>query len=160
MSSVLRTPSNRLATLFATAIALSPDSRASGASIDLPPYKPQQKVAGTIRNFGSALAGVLKLWEDGFRKIHPEIHFEDRLPTSDAAIPALVTGVADLGPDGGEATLTESLSFFEVYGYPPTGITVATGAFDIEGKSNGPVIFVHQDNPLSKLTVAQLDGIF
>ena len=142
------------------AIALSLGSRASGASIDLPPYKPQQKVAGTIRNFGSALAGVLKLWEDGFRKIHPEIRFEDKLPTSDAAIPALVTGVADLGPDGGEATLTENLSFFEVYGYPATGITVATGAFDIEGKSNGPVVFVHQDNPITKLTVAQLDGIF
>jgi phosphate transport system substrate-binding protein len=103
---------------------------------------------------------VLKLWEEDFQKFHPGIRFEDRLPTSDAAIPALVTGVTDLAPDGGEATLTESLSFFETYGYPVTDITVASGAFDVEGKSNGPVVFVHKDNPLTRLTIKQLDGIF
>jgi phosphate transport system substrate-binding protein len=127
---------------------------------DLPLYKAEQQVAGTIRNFGFGLGGVLKLWEDGFEKLHPGIRFDDQLPTSDAAIPALVTGVADLAPDGGEATLTENLSFFEVYGYAVTDITVASGAFDVEGKSNGPVIFVHQDNPITKLTIKQLDGIF
>jgi phosphate transport system substrate-binding protein len=127
---------------------------------DLPHYAPDQQVAGTIRNFGFGLGGVLKLWEEDFRKIHPGIGFDDKLPTSDAAIPALVTGVADLGPDGGEATLTENLSFFEVYGYPVTDITVASGAFDVEGKSNGPVVFVHKDNPLTHLTMKQLDGIF
>src|SRR6516164_4287479 len=133
---------------------------AASLANDLPSYKPEQIVTGTIRNFGFGLGGVLKLWEDDFRKIHPRIRFDDKLPTSDAAIPALVTGVADLAPDGGEATLTENLSFFETYGYPVTGITVASGAFDVEGKSNGPVIFVHQDNPLAKLSIAQLDGIF
>src|SRR6266481_5690369 len=126
----------------------------------LPSYKPQQRVSGTIRNFGFGLGGVLKLWEDAFTAIHPGIRFDDKLPTSDAAIPALVTGVADLAPDGGEATLTEHLSFFEVYGYQVTDITVASGAFDVEGKSNGPVIFVHRDNPITRLTIKQLDGIF
>ncbi len=127
---------------------------------DLPHYKPEQEVGGTIRNFGFGLGGVLKLWEDDFRKIHPRIRFDDKLPTSDAAIPALVTGVADLAPDGGEATLTENLAFFEIYGYPVTDITVASGAFDVEGRSNGPVVFVHQDNPIERLTIGQLDGIF
>jgi phosphate transport system substrate-binding protein len=127
---------------------------------DLPHYAPEQQVAGTIRNFGFGLGGVLKSWEEDFRKIHPAIRFDDKLPTSDAAIPALVTGAADLGPDGGEATLTENLSFFEVYGYPVTDITVASGAFDVEGKSNGPVVFVQRDNPISHLTMKQLDGIF
>jgi phosphate transport system substrate-binding protein len=126
----------------------------------LPPYKAGQVVSGTIRNFGLGLAGVLDSWEEGFRKIHPGIRFEDHLPTSDAAIPALVTGVTDLAPDGGEATLTETLSFFETYGYPPTEITVATGAFDVEGRSNGIVVFVNADNPITQLTIKQLDGIF
>jgi phosphate transport system substrate-binding protein len=126
----------------------------------LPSYKPGQVVSGTIRNFGSALGGMVKLWEEGFARFQPKVSFEDKLPTSDAAIPALVTGVADLAPDGGEATLTETLSFFEVHGYAPTAITVATGAFDIAGRSNGLLIFVHQDNPISHLTIAQLDGIF
>src|SRR6202022_835210 len=126
----------------------------------LPPYKAGQGVSGTIRNFGFGLAGVLASWEEEFRKIHPDIRFEDHLPTSDAAIPALVTGVADLAPDGGEATLTETLSFYETFGYHLTGITVATGAFDVEGRSNGIVVFVNADNPITKLTIKQLDGIF
>jgi phosphate transport system substrate-binding protein len=127
---------------------------------ELPLYKAGQGVSGTIRNFGFGLAGVLASWEEGFRKIHPEIRFEDHLPTSDAAIPALVTGAADLAPDGGEATLTETLSFFETFGYHLTDITVATGAFDVEGRSNGIVVFVNADNPITQLTIKQLDGIF
>jgi phosphate transport system substrate-binding protein len=129
-------------------------------SVELPPYKAEQAVSGTIRNFGFGLAGVLSSWEEGFRKVQPEVRFEDHLPTSDAAIPALVTGVADLAPDGGEATLTETLSFFETYGYLPTDITVATGAFDMEGRSNGILVFVNADNPITQLTIKQLDGIF
>ena len=127
---------------------------------ELPSYQPEAKVSGTIRNYGFGLGGVLKLWEDAFRRIHPGVTFQDTLPTSDAAIPALVTGVADLGPDGGEPAITEALSFFEVYGYPPTDVIVASGAFDVEGKSNGPVIFVNKDNPLTQVSMEQLDGIF
>jgi phosphate transport system substrate-binding protein len=123
-------------------------------------YQSGERVSGTIRNHGFGLGGVLKLWEDAFVAIHPGIRFEDKLPTSDAAIPALVTGVTDLAPDGGEPAITEALSFFEVYGYPPLDIIVASGAFDVEGKSNGPVIFVHKDNPIAEVSMDQLDGIF
>ena len=127
---------------------------------ELAPYKPEHRVSGTIRNFGFGLGGLLKLWEEDFQKIHPDIRFVDNLPTSDAAIPALVTGVADLAPDGGEPIITETLSFYETYGYHLTAITVASGAYDVDGRSNGPVVYVHKDNPLSRLTLRQLDGIF
>ncbi len=133
---------------------------ALGHEQDLPPYQAEVAVSGTIRNFGSAFGGLVKRWEEGFAKAQPKIRFDDKLPTSDAAIPALVTGVADLAPDGGEAALTEYLSFFEVYGYPVSEIAVASGGFDAEGKSNGLVVFVHKDNPIPGLTLAQLDGIF
>src|SRR5258708_17435779 len=60
-------------------VAAHGESRASG----LPAYKPEQTVSGTIRNFGFGLGGVLKLWEDDFRKIHPGVTFVDNLPTRD-----------------------------------------------------------------------------
>src|SRR5438067_6074947 len=148
-----------LPALLATLAASTP-AHADFDLSGLPAYRPGQKVSGTIRNFGFGLGGVLKLWEESLRSIHPGVTFEDRLPTSDAAIPALVTGVTDLAPDGGEPAITEALSFFEVYGYPPTDIIVASGAFDVEGKSNGPVIFVHKDNPITQVSMEQLDGIF
>ncbi len=127
----------------------------------LPAYAPpKEKIAGTIRNFGNGYAGLLKKWEDGFQKIQPEIRFADTLPTSDAAFPALITGVTDLAPDGSEPALTETLAFFEVYGYDATSITVASGTYDAEGRSPGMVIFVNEKNPITQLTLRQLDGIF
>ena len=145
-----------LAALIAAGPAVAHDFDLSA----LPAYAPRQAVSGTIRNYGFGLGGVLKLWEDAFVAIHPTIRFEDKLPTSDAAIPALVTGVADLAPDGGEPAITEALAFYEVYGYPPLDIVVASGAFDVEGKSNGPVIFVNAANPIARLSMEQLDGVF
>ena len=121
----------------------------------LPRYAPEQKISGVIRNYGNAYAGLLKRWEDAFRKIHPDISFADTLPTSDAAFPALITGVTDLAPDGSEPIVTETLGFFEVYGYHATAITVASGTFDEDGRSPGPVVFVHPDNPITKLTLRQ-----
>ena len=142
------------------AAAAAPAAFAEFRPAELPAYKPEHQVSGTIRNYGFGLGGVLKLWEDEFRRIHPGVTFEDKLPTSDAAIPALVSGMTNLAPDGGEPAITEALSFFEVYGYPPLDITVASGAFDVEGKSNGPVIFVHKDNPLTQISMELLDGVF
>jgi phosphate transport system substrate-binding protein len=154
---MIRTPAG----LILAAVALAaPAASAAFQAADLPPYEAGASVSGTIRNYGFGLGGVLELWEEGFRKYHPDIRFDDKLPTSDAAIPALVTGVADLGPDGGEPAITEELSFFEVYGYHPTAVIVASGAFDVEGKSNGPIVFVNQANPITQLTMEQLDGIF
>ncbi len=127
---------------------------------DMPQYRAEQTVSGTIRNFGFGLGGVLELWEQAFRKVQPGIRFEDRLPSSDAAIPALVTGATDLAPDGGEPIITETLSFYETFGYNLTSVAVASGAFDVEGRSNGLVIYVNKDNPIGKLTMQQLDGIF
>lgn len=134
---------------------------AQGPAVEtLPPYAPEQEVSGTIRNYGNAYAGLLKRWEAAFQKFHPGVAFVDTLPTSDAAFPALITGVTDLAPDGSEPIITETLGFFEVYGYHATAITVASGTFDAEGRSPGPVVFVHKDNPLAQLTMVQLDGIF
>lgn len=152
----------------AAAIALSllaPAASAQSATPgvqagELPRYRPEQQVSGTIRNFGFGLGGVLKQWEAAFQKFQPAVRFEDKLPTSDAAIPALVTGVTDLAPDGGEPIITETLSFYETYGYNLTSVTVASGAYDVEGRSNGIVVYVNKDNPITELTMAQLDGIF
>lgn len=126
----------------------------------LPAYQPQQKVSGVIRNFGSDFGGLLKVWEAGFSKYQPDIRFEDTLPTSDAAIGGLVSGVADLAPSGREPIINEYLSFYETFNYNPLELTVASGSFDVRGMSWGLVVFVNKDNPLSKLTMKQLDGIF
>ena len=150
----------RLSVLLGSLAFVSAQAAAENDLSSLPAYQPQQQVTGVIRNYGFGFGGLLKIWEAAFQKYHPGVTFHDTLITSDAALPALVTGVTDLAPDGGEPALTEILSFYETYGYHATGVIVASGTYDVEGKSPGIVIYVHPDNPLTGLTMAQLDGIF
>ncbi len=128
----------------------------------LPEYKPERKVVGPIRSIGGTLGGQFKIWEDGFHKYHPDIRFADTLVSSESSIGGLYSGASDLGPSGHEAELMDLLPFTEIFGYYPTEIMVASGAFDpgIKGGSGSLVIFVNKDNPITKLTIKQLDGIF
>jgi phosphate transport system substrate-binding protein len=128
---------------------------------DLPSYAPAQRVSGTIRNNGSALGGLVAAWEAGFKKYHPDITFQDSLLSGDAAIGALESGASDLAPNGREPVLTEYLSFAEVFNNDgPFQVTVATGSYEALGRTWAPVIFVNKDNPLTHLTMKQLDQIF
>ena len=67
---------------------------------------------------------------------------------------------ADIGASGREPVLTEYLSFDETFGDDLTEVAVATGAYDKKGKTWAIIIYVNKDNPLTELTMAQLDGIF
>ncbi len=130
------------------------------SAISLPHYQPQGRISSPVRIFGGELSGMVKIWEEGFRKYHPEARFQDAFPTSDGATAGLITGVADIGVSGREPTLTEFLSFNETFKYDLETVAVATGAYDIKGKTWAIVVFVNKDNPLTKLTMKQLDGIF
>lgn len=130
------------------------------SATELATYKPAMKVSGTIRSFGYSLGGLLPIWEAGFKTFHPDVTFADTFPSGDAAIAGLVTGVADIGPQGRELELIENLVFFETFKYMPTAVAVATGAYDVDGASNALVVFVNKENPIRKLTMKQLDGIF
>jgi phosphate transport system substrate-binding protein len=86
----------------------------------LPEYKPAQKVVGPIRNIGGTLGGQLKIWEEAFRRYHPNVRFVDNLMSSESSIGGLYTGAADLGPSGHDAELMDLLPFTESFGYYPT----------------------------------------
>jgi len=129
---------------------------------DLPAYAPKQKVSGVIRQWGSnyfADSPLGKMWEEGFKKHHPEITFEDELKTALAGIPALTFGMADIAPMR-HITSDEMLLYQRYHSAWPVEITVVTGSLDVPGWSYALGIFIHKDNPLSKLSVEQLDGIF
>lgn len=127
-----------------------------------PEYLPTTKVVGPIRSLGGTLGGQYKIWEEGFQKYHPGIRFVDTLISSEASIGGLYSGASDLGPSGREAELMDLLPFTETFGYSPLEITVASGAFDpgIKGGSGSLAVLVNRDNPISRLTIQQLDDIF
>src|SRR6185312_10219863 len=82
---------------------------------DSPAYRPDRELSGVIRTSGSDLAGLLNLWEAGFRKLQPNVRFENHLDSGDAAIGAVEAHAADVAVNGREPVLTEFLSFAEVF---------------------------------------------
>ncbi|WP_440224396.1 PstS family phosphate ABC transporter substrate-binding protein [Dokdonella sp. MW10] len=138
----------------------------------LPAYAPEGELRGTLRQWGNnylADSGLMAVWEEGFRKHHPGIRFEDNLASSAVAFPGLVAGVADLAPMGRQA-LWDELKGFEREGAGGgdegsgnteiVEIVMATGSFDVRGWTFALGVYVHADNPIRQLTIEQLDGIF
>ncbi len=129
---------------------------------DLPSYEPKQKVSGTIRMWGSNYivdGNVGRYWEEGFRKFHPGVKFDYHMKTTVAAVPALVFGVGDIGV-GRKITFAELLLYQRYNDRDPLEITAATGSYDVTGWQPGYGIVVNKDNPVTQLTLQQLDGIF
>jgi phosphate transport system substrate-binding protein len=122
---------------------------------------PAQAVAGTIRIWGDEnMSTVMRSWEEGFQKNHPEINFETRLIGTTAAMPALYTGFADVAVMGRESNATDDNGFLHVLYYEPLRLELMTGSLDVPGKSHALAIFVHKNNPISRMTMAQLEAIF
>ncbi|MEO6874375.1 MAG: substrate-binding domain-containing protein [Opitutaceae bacterium] len=133
----------------------------SAGEKQLPVYqKSSAPNQGVLRIFGAGLHGLLRAWEEGYMKHNPDVHIADDPGGSDAAIGALQQGTAEIAVFGRELELNDYLGFFEYKGYNPTEITVASGTWDIPGGTWAPIIFVNKANPLSRLTMQQLDGIF
>lgn len=129
----------------------------------LPKYVPEGKLTGTLRLAGNNYVGDAPLagwWREAFNKYHPGIKVElDQLTTAAIAIPALYFNLADIGVNH-EPSFYDYLAHLRLKGYEPTGIEVFTGSYDIVGWQNQLVIIVNKDNPLTKITMRQLDGIF
>ena len=115
----------------------------------------------TIRVWGSPqMSGAMRLWEQGFRKHHPEIRFHKELHGTASSIAGLYTGVADIALMGREIWPIETLAFESVFPWKPLGIEVATGSYDIPKATYALVVYVHRSNPLSQLSLEQLAAVF
>jgi len=129
---------------------------------ELPNYKPEQVVAGTIREWGSnyfADSNLNEYWETEFHKSQPDIKFDVHMRTALEAAPALATGVADLAACR-LFTFSEEELYERAFNHEPLRILIATGSYDVPGWSPALAVVTNKDNPISQLTLAQLDGIF
>lgn len=125
------------------------------------PYQSREAVSGTIRIWGDdRMETLISYWQEGFRKFHPDVRFETKLMGTGTGMAGLYTGVADLALMGRASTSSEIMAFEWVFRYKPLGIQVATGSLGVPGKTFAVAVLVHKDNPLSKLTLTQLDAIF
>ena len=128
----------------------------------LPHYVPKHHLTGILRIWGNNYIKDGELgsyWQQGFNKFQPDIKIEYHLPTAGIAVMALSCGVADLGM-GPATTITDLLTFEQVYHHPLTDIVGATGSYDVYGWTYPMIIVVNKDNPLTQISMKQLDEVF
>ena len=120
----------------------------------------------TIRIWGHGHNGqdyiqtLLTAWQNGFAKTHPGITFEDHLYGNASGLGGVYTGVADLALLDREASFIEVDAFQQATGYNPFFIPVANGSVSVPHHGRALVLYVNRANPLTQLTVQQVDGIF
>lgn len=147
--------------LCSTALLIGATRAAAQDPTSLPAYQPHGKPAGTLRVWGNDnQAKLFELWQAGFHKYQPAVKFDVNLKSTATGIGALYCGVADLSLLGREIWPSETLGFQKVFRYEPLGFSVATGSYNAEGKTWPLIIFVHKDNPLTKLKLKQVDAVF
>lgn len=128
----------------------------------LPKYVPEDKPTGTLRIAGNNYIGDSPLagwWRDAFNKHQPGIKIEFNLTTAAIAVPALYFDLADIGINH-EPSFYDYLAHLRLKGFEPTGVEAFTGSYNIVGWQNQLVIVVNARNPLTKITMKQLDGVF
>ncbi len=128
----------------------------SAHALDVDPnlmdYKKASGVEGSLKSIGSdTLNNLMTLWAEGFNKQYPSVKIEIEGKGSGTAPPALISGTAQFGPMSRSMKAAEIDDFEKKYGYKPTPVRAAVDSL---------AVFVHKDNPVKCLTIAQVDAIF
>ena len=144
----------RIGALAVMLLPLSAPAVAQSGTVDksIQPYKKTSGVSGSVSSVGSdTLNNLMTFWAEGFRKQYPNVKIQIEGKGSGTAPPALIAGTAQLGPMSRAMKPTEIDEFEKKYGYKPTPVRVAV---------DGLAVYVHKDNPLTHLTLPQVDAIF
>jgi phosphate transport system substrate-binding protein len=118
----------------------------------IPAYQKTSGVSGNVSSIGSdSMNNLMTLWAETFRKFYPNVRIQVEGKGSSTAPPALIAGTAQFGPMSRSMRSTEIDQFQQRYGYKPTEIRTSYDAL---------AVYVHRDNPIKQLTLAQIDAIF
>jgi phosphate transport system substrate-binding protein len=97
------------------------------------------------------LANLMTLWAEEFKREYPNVNIQIQAAGSSTAPPALTESTSNLGPMSRKMKSKEIAAFEKKFGYKPTAIPVAIDAL---------AVYVHKDNPVKGMTIADVDAIF
>jgi phosphate transport system substrate-binding protein len=118
----------------------------------VPAYQKASGVSGNINSVGSdTMNNMMALWAETFRKMYPNVKIQIEGKGSSTAPPSLIAGTSQFGPMSRAMRATEIDQFEAKYGYKPTQLRTSYDAL---------AVYVNKDNPLEKLTLAQVDAAF
>ncbi|GGW64299.1 PstS family phosphate ABC transporter substrate-binding protein [Alishewanella tabrizica] len=110
------------------------------------------QLAGTLSSTGSdTLHNMMMLWRRAFVEMHPQVNLQIQSSGSATAPVALLEGTASFGPMSRPMLSGEQQRFRHKFGYEAYAVPVALDML---------AIYVHQDNPLQHISMAELDAIY
>ncbi len=119
---------------------------------NLPIYRPIEVLKGQLKLGGSnTLSHVAAVWIASFEQFYPDAKITVEVNGSRAAVADVKAGSTDIGLLSRRVREDEINTFHKSFGYPPTVLTPCL---------ERTAIYVHKDNPIKGLTLAQLDAIF
>ena len=118
----------------------------------IPAYQKTSGVSGGLSSIGSdTMNNLMTFWAESFRKFYQNVKIQVEGKGSSTAPPALISGTAQFGPMSRQMRSTEIDQFRQKHGYPPTEIRTSYDAL---------AVYVHRDNPIKQLSLAQVEAIF
>ena len=118
----------------------------------LPAYQRTSGVSGSLNSVGSdTMNNMMTLWAETFRRFYPSVKIQVEGKGSSTAPPSLIAGTSQFGPMSRPMRATEIDQFEAKYGYKPTELRTSYDAL---------AVYVHKDNPIDKLTLAQVEAVF
>ncbi len=142
-----------LAAVGVAAISFSSSSAMAVQTVDpaLAKYNKASGVSGNLSSVGSdTLANLMTLWAESFKRNYPNVNIQIQAAGSSTAPPALTEATANIGPMSRKMKDKELSAFEKKYGYKPLAIPVAIDAL---------AVYVHKDNPIEGMSIAQVDAI-
>lgn len=131
---------------------LSMSASAQKVTDDLPVYEKVSGLSGNLSSVGSdTLANMMTFWAEEFKRLYPNVNMQIQAAGSSTAPPALTEGTSNFGPMSRAMKSKEIEAFEKRHGYKPTEVRVAIDAL---------AVFVHKDNPIEGMTIAEVDAIF
>jgi phosphate transport system substrate-binding protein len=132
----------------------------------LRPYKPVGALSGQIRGMPrNVMILVTRALADGFKKVYPNVEFDVTVQSQQvglAGLASLQPGSADFVTAGRELLPIDISRFREEQrvAYDPLAIAVTGGTYRTMGFTDAVTFFVNKNNPLDKISLAQLDAIY
>jgi phosphate transport system substrate-binding protein len=138
----------------AAASASTAEPAAGAVKVDagIPPYQKTSGISGSLSSIGSdTMNNLMTLWGEAFSRSYPNVKLQVEGKGSSTAPPALISATAQFGPMSRPMKPTEIDEFEKKFGYKPTELRTSFDAL---------AVYVHKDNPIQSLTMAQADAIF
>jgi len=115
-------------------------------------YQPTGSFNGALSISGSdTMRPITESWSADLRQVYPELKISVTSEGSEAGLVKLLEGKAQIAAMSRRMNKEEIGDFIREFGYEPTEVPVAVDAL---------ALFVHKDNTIEGLSLAEVDAIF